>query len=150
MIKGQREFHGGLALVALSLFAFWEARYLPGMSDGSFGPGTAPRLYAGLLLVLGAVICATGLLVRAPVREAFGWRGLLCIVAAIVAFALLVRTLGLAATSFLCFMIGSIASREIRILEALVAGVVISGFCALLFVTLLNLPLSIWPSAWQS
>jgi putative tricarboxylic transport membrane protein len=146
-IKGQREFAGGLALVALSLFAFQQASDLSGMTDGSFGPATAPRLYAGILLVLGAALCAVGLFTQAPSREAFGWRGLLGVVGAIVAFAFLLRPAGLAVASFVSFLIGSLASRETRWIEALVAAAVLTGFCILLFVTLLNLPLPIWPLA---
>lgn len=149
-IRGPREFFGGLALVALALFAFWEASDLSGMADGSFGPATAPRLYAGLLLILGAAVCATGLFVRTPPHEAFGWRGLLGVVAAIVAFAWLMRPAGLAVASFLSFLIGSTASRETRWGEAVVAAALLTGFCAILFVTLLNLPFSIWPPAWSS
>jgi putative tricarboxylic transport membrane protein len=149
-VRGPREFSGGIALVALSLFAFWQARDLPGMTDGAFGPATAPRLYAGLLMVLGAGLCATGLFVPAPPRERFGWRGLLCVIAAIVAFAFLVRPAGLAASVFASFLVGSLASRETRWIEAVVAAIVLTAFCVFLFVTLLNLPFSVWPPAWAT
>jgi putative tricarboxylic transport membrane protein len=146
-IQGPREFFGGLALVALSLFAFWEARDLPGFTGGSFGPATAPRLYAGLLLGLGTLLCVIGVVVRSPARENLGWRGLLGIIAAIVAFAVLMRPAGLAVSVFSSFLIGSLASRETRWFEAVIAAAILAGFCVILFVTLLNLPFSIWPPA---
>jgi putative tricarboxylic transport membrane protein len=47
------DFWGGIAMIAIALFAFYASRDLPGMSGFSFGSGT-PRL-AGLLLALGVI-----------------------------------------------------------------------------------------------
>ena len=46
-IKGPQDFVGGLALMAVALFAFWASRDLQGMRGFSFGAGTAPRMFAG-------------------------------------------------------------------------------------------------------
>ncbi|MFK5592657.1 hypothetical protein V7O29_22495, partial [Escherichia coli] len=52
-IKGPQDFIGGLALMLLALFALWASRDLQGMHGFSFGAGTAPRMFALLLLALG-------------------------------------------------------------------------------------------------
>src|SRR5262245_61398796 len=57
-IPNPQDYYGGLALIGLSLFAFWAASDLPGMRGFSFGPGTAPRLFAGVLLAFGVAITA--------------------------------------------------------------------------------------------
>jgi hypothetical protein len=59
-ISNPRDFYGGLGLVLLALLALWASRDLAGMHGISFGPGTAPRMFACILLVLGAAIMAVG------------------------------------------------------------------------------------------
>ncbi|MEW6638957.1 MAG: hypothetical protein AB1586_00530 [Pseudomonadota bacterium] len=57
-LKGAQDYYGGLALIAVALFAFWAASDLNGMRGFSFGPGTAPRLFAALLAALGLAVAA--------------------------------------------------------------------------------------------
>jgi putative tricarboxylic transport membrane protein len=59
-ISNPRDFYGGLGLVLLGLLALWASRDLAGMHGISFGPGTAPRMFASILIVLGAAIMAVG------------------------------------------------------------------------------------------
>ena len=60
-IRNPRDFWGGLVLIALAIIAIWASRDLPGQRGFAFGPGTAPRLFAGLLAALGAAIALVGL-----------------------------------------------------------------------------------------
>src|SRR5262249_51403795 len=87
VIRNPQDFYGGLALVALSLFAFWASGDLPGMRGFSFGPGTAPRLFAGVLLTFGVVITATGLLTDGKPLERYAIRGPFWITVSIFVFA---------------------------------------------------------------
>src|SRR5688572_26098101 len=48
-----QDFYGGLAMVAIAIFALYASADLPGMRGFSFGPGTAPRLFGMLLGGLG-------------------------------------------------------------------------------------------------
>ena len=43
-IRGPQDFVGGLALIAIALFALWASSDLQGMHGFSFGAGTAPRM----------------------------------------------------------------------------------------------------------
>jgi putative tricarboxylic transport membrane protein len=115
------------------------------MRGFSFGPGTAPRLFAGLLLVLGGVIAAIGFFFEGAPLERYAVRGPLLVTAAILAFAAMIRPLGLVVSSFLTFMIAASASRETRWLEALITAAALTAFCTFLFPYLLNLPFHIWP-----
>jgi putative tricarboxylic transport membrane protein len=60
-VRAPRDFYGGLALIALAIIAIWTSGDLPGTHGFAFGPGTAPRLFAGLLAVVGALVALTGL-----------------------------------------------------------------------------------------
>src|SRR5262245_7944825 len=61
-VRGPRDFYGGLALIALAIVAIWTSGDLPGTHGFAFGPGTAPRLFAGLLAIVGALVALGGLL----------------------------------------------------------------------------------------
>ena len=52
-IGSRQDYFGGLGLVALALFALWASRDLPGMRGFAFGPGTAPRMFAIMLGLIG-------------------------------------------------------------------------------------------------
>jgi putative tricarboxylic transport membrane protein len=145
IIRNPQDFYGGLALAALALFAFWAGSDLPGMHGFSFGPGTAPRLFAGLLLAFGLGIAAIGYFTDGPALEAYGVRGPMMILVAIFAFAAMIRPLGLVVSSFLTFMIAATASAETRWIESTITAVVLTAFCTFLFPYLLNLPFQIWP-----
>jgi len=150
-IRAPRDFWGGLALVALAVLAFWATRELGGMQGVAFGPGTAPRLFAGLLGVIGLVVTATGLLVDGPPIEPFALRGPAFVLAGIGAFALMMQGLllppmGLVASAFAAFIISISGSREMRWLESLIAAAVMTLFCVVLFSWVLKLPFPLWPA----
>jgi putative tricarboxylic transport membrane protein len=70
-IRDPRDFYGGLALIALGVFALWASRDLPGMHGFAFGPGTAPRMFAIVLIGLGAIITGIGLVTEGAVVERY-------------------------------------------------------------------------------
>lgn len=76
-IRSPQDFYGGLVLVGVSLFAFWASSDLSGMHGFQFGPGTAPRIFASLLLAMGFAVAATGLLTDGPLVENQAVRGAL-------------------------------------------------------------------------
>jgi putative tricarboxylic transport membrane protein len=144
-IRAPRDFYGGLALVVLALLAIWAGGDLPGQHGFAFGPGTAPRMFAGLLALVGAAIALGGLLVDGPAVGGFAVRGPALVVAAILVFAVSIRPLGLVASSYLTFMVSIFGSSEMRWVESLIAAAVMTAFCVALFVYLLQLPFQLWP-----
>jgi putative tricarboxylic transport membrane protein len=155
-IRGPRDFFGGLALVALALFALWAASDLSGISGYSFGPGTVPRLFASLLILIGGIVAVGGLLNDGPPLESYALRGPAYVIAAIIAFALLIRgaqiggvripEFGLIVSTFLAFMIAVMGGHKIRWVESLFAAAAMTVFCIVLFRYLLQLPFPLWPS----
>lgn len=159
-IRGPRDFYGGLALIALAVFALWAGSDLAGMRGFSFGPGTTPRLFAFLLIVVGGAVAISGLFVDGPPLESYALRGPAYVVCAIVVFAVTIRgyrftffgaemripEFGLVAATFLAFMIAVMGGRQIRWLESLIAAVAMTAFCVVLFRYLLQLPFPLWPS----
>jgi putative tricarboxylic transport membrane protein len=148
-IRAPRDFWGGIALIGLAAFALWASRDLPGMRGFAFGPGTAPRMFAIVLGLLGLTVSITGLTTKGPGIDRFYFRGPFFITLSVTLFAWMVRPLGLVIASFLSIMAASGATPDSRPVETLIWGVVLTGFCVLLFPIALNLPLQLWPNSWD-
>jgi putative tricarboxylic transport membrane protein len=154
-VRGPRDFYGGLALIGLAIVAIWSSGDLPGMHGFAFGPGTAPRLFAGLLAVVGALVALGGLLFDGSPIESYAVRGPAWVLLGILAFAAMIRgfnlgfislpPLGLIPSTFAAFMISIFGSTEFRWVESLIAAVVMTAFSVVLFVYLLQLPFQLWP-----
>jgi putative tricarboxylic transport membrane protein len=145
LIKGPQDFYGGLVLVAISLFALWASSDLQGMRGFSFGPGTAPRMFAYLLLGLGVAVSVTGLLWEGTPLQRYGIRGPLFVTLAILSFAGTIRPFGLIISAFVSFMIAALGTHETRWTETIIVGIVLTIGCALLFPYGLGLPLDLFP-----
>ncbi|MET4201105.1 tripartite tricarboxylate transporter TctB family protein [Bradyrhizobium sp. LA6.12] len=144
-IRSAQDYVGGVILMALALFALWASSDLQGMRGFSFGAGTAPRMFGGLLVALSAAIALTGLLTDGPAMAHYSWRGPLFVMVAILFFALAIRPLGLVVTAFVSFMIAALGSHETRWLEAAIVGACLTLGCAILFPYVLGLPMPMFP-----
>jgi len=144
-VRSAQDYVGGVILMALALFALWASSDLQGMRGFSFGAGTAPRMFGGLLVALSAGIALTGLLTDGPGMSHYSWRGPMFVMAAILFFALAIRPLGLVVTAFASFMIAATGSHETRWLEAAIVGACLTVGCALLFPYVLGLPMPMFP-----
>jgi putative tricarboxylic transport membrane protein len=158
-IRGPRDFFGGLALIVVAAIALWASSNLPGQQGFAFGPGTAPRIFAGLLMAVGVVVALTGFFVKGPPIEGFAVRGPAYVLLAILLFAATIRgirievgaipihipALGMVPSTFLAFMVSLFGSTEFRLVESLIAAVAMTAFCVVLFVYLLQLPFQLWP-----
>jgi putative tricarboxylic transport membrane protein len=140
-----RDFYGGIALTMLATLALIASAELPGQRGFAFGPGTAPRLFSFVLAALGAAIAVNGVFVDGPPIEKYKIRGPSLVIIAIVGFAAMIRPLGLVPATFLAFMISILGSSEMRWIESTIAAALMTLFCVLLFVYLLNLPFQLWP-----
>ena len=145
-VRNPQDFWGCLVLMGLALFSLWAGSDLPGMHGFSFGPGTAPRLFAICLLLLAGAVLLSSVLIDGPVIGRFHARGPIVVMTAVLAFAALIRPLGLFATTFVCFMIAAAASRETRWVESTITAVGFTIGAVLLFYYGLSLQFQLWPA----
>ena len=129
-IRSAQDYVGGIVLMALALFALWASSDLQGMRGFSFGAGTAPRMFGGLLVALGAGIALTGLLTDGPPMAQYPWRGPAVRVARDPLLRLAIRPLGLVVTAFASFMIAAMGTHETRWMEAIIVGACLTLGCA--------------------
>ena len=144
-VRGPQDFVGGIALMAIAAFALWASSDLQGMHGFSFGAGTAPRMFAVLLLGLGAAIALMGVLVEGQHLATYHWRGPLFVSLSILSFAVTIRPLGLVISAFLTFMISGLGTHETRWKETIIVGICLTAFCSFLFPYGLGLPMQLWP-----
>jgi putative tricarboxylic transport membrane protein len=145
-IRNPRDFFGGLALIGVAVFALWASSDLPGMHGFAFGPGTAPRMFAVLLGILGAGIALVGFFTDGPNIERFAIRGPVLVTASILVFAGLLRPAGLVLAGFISMVVAASATNEVRWVETLIWSAVMTLFCVILFPYLLGLPMQLWPA----
>jgi putative tricarboxylic transport membrane protein len=142
----RQDFAGGLAIIAVAVFAWWLARGLPGGNGGGMGPGTLPKALAVLLGLLGALLAVNALVKPAAAGlERWSLRGPLLILGALVLFGVAVRPLGLAVAGPLAIAVGAFGSSEVRWRETLVFGLLMTAFCIGLFKFALGLPIPLAP-----
>ena len=83
-IRNPQDFYGGLVLIGVAILGFWALRRLPGQHGFAFGPGTAPRLFAGMLAGCGVLIALLGLVADGPKVERYAIRGPLLVTASVI------------------------------------------------------------------
>src|SRR5262245_24559807 len=144
-VRAPQDYYGGLVLMMLAVLALIASADLPGQRGFAFGPGTAPRLFAILLFGLSLAVTIVGVVSDGPAIEKYRLRGPLWVLVAICLFAAMIRPIGLVIASFLTWMISICGTTEMRWIESLIAAAVMTVFCVVLFVYLLNLPFQLWP-----
>jgi putative tricarboxylic transport membrane protein len=145
-VKNPQDFLGGIAMMVIAAFALWASSDLQGMRGFSFGAGTAPRMFAILLLGLGAAITLVGVLTEGPQLAKYQWRGPFFVTLAILSFAFTIRPMGMIFSSMASFLIAACGTAETRWVETIIVAICLTTFCALLFPYALGLPLQMLPT----
>ena len=132
----------GACVLAVGLFAVWEAASYPFGALRQPGPGLFPLMLGILMTALGLGIALEGLLTRgvAAGPERPNFRAILAIPAALAAFAILVERAGLVPAIFAAVLICSMAEPRLRIVSSALLAAGLAIVCVLIFVHGLNLP----------
>lgn len=145
IIKSPLDFAGGLFLIALAAVGFVGAFNLPFGAMSSIGSGLLPKSVAVLVAAFGLLMVLQSLFFEGDRLEAWGIRGPVFVLGAVLVFAFTIRTLGLAFAGPLCVLVSGMASRETRPLEIVIFSVVMTALCIGLFKFMLRLPIPIFP-----
>ena len=143
VIRAPQNFVAGLALIAIALIALTATRELGSGRFYAVGPALLPRGIATLLGILGAGLVAGSLLKDGEALGRWPLRGPLFVFLAVAAFALSIRTVGLALAGPLVVMVSGAASPETRLKELFVFAIVVTALSIGLFRYVLNLPIPI-------
>ncbi len=144
-IRSSRDFYSGVIFVLFGLVAFLMARSYPLGSAGRMGPGYFPTVLGLLLAGLGLVIVGRSLVLEGPRVTGFALRPLILVLAAVLAFGLLLEPVGLVAATVALVVIGCLAGAEFRWRDVAILCVILIALALGLFVYGLGLPLKVWP-----
>ena len=141
-----RDVFAGVIFVALGgLFALGSL----GLELGTafrMGPGYFPLVLAIVLISLGAATILKAFLeAPAPITD-MAWRGLVLVLAAPIAFGLLVRGLGLLPATAIVTFFSAFASRRTTALRAIFLAAVLTITCVIVFHYGLGLPIPLFGS----
>jgi hypothetical protein len=142
-VRSPSDLIGAIWLLTLSAVALASSAKLDAGTLRQMGPGMLPRSIAiaigvaGLLLLLMAFVRNGQSLGRWPLRAP------IVITLSVVAFALTIRTVGLAVAGPLVVIVSGGASAESRPRELVLFGIIITALCVGLFRYLLHLPIPV-------
>lgn len=155
-VRGQ-SFWSGTALIAFAALALWAMRDLESGSLSGLGPGGLPRAAAIFVGALGVLITFRSRKSPGEPLGTFGFRGVVVVVFAIIAFAVTIRPfdvgeitlpgVGMIVSGPLAIFIGGFATPEARWRDLAILACLLTAFCIILFGDLLGLPIPIFPTA---
>ncbi|KAA0677892.1 tripartite tricarboxylate transporter TctB family protein [Azospirillum brasilense] len=146
-IPGQapQDLAAGLLITSFGLIALWMGRDWPTGTLAYVQSGFFPRMIGMLMVLAGAVVTGRSLLSHGAALPSWGWRPLLGVTAAVLAFAGTVETLGLVSAVLILVGLGNLAGQPLRLVPLALLGGILAAGCVALFVWGLGLPLRVWP-----
>jgi hypothetical protein len=142
-VRAPQNLVAGASLLALGLFARWASADLDAGTLRSMGPGMLPRGVAALVALSGLSLVVLSLVKDGDPLGRWPLRGPFFVALGVVAFALTIRSVGLAVAGPLVALVSGGASPETRWKELIVFAIAITAFCILLFRYALHLPIPI-------
>lgn len=147
-IINSRDSLAGLLFLAAGLSGSYLASAYPLGNAMRMGPGYFPLLLGMVLAVLGGTLLLRGLRFgadREGLAGSLSWRPALCVVAGVIAFALLAQEQGLLLATMVLTVLSGLARRGARVPELLGLSAALAVFGVTVFSFGLGLPLPVLP-----
>ena len=161
-IKSQQDWWAGWMFIAFGLFfilvasgtpefinSMFGTKLIAGYQMGSsvrMGPAYFPVVLGGIIAVLGLLVLIDSMVEEGPKVAKFHFRPLIFIAISSLAFAYLLKPLGLALASIVLVFISAYGGHEFKWKEVAIMSVVLVIFSVLVFVKGLSLPFPVCPS----
>lgn len=146
-LKSPKDFYSGLMFVAFGLAAVVIGRDYPMGTAVRMGSGYFPTILGGLLMLLGGIIAARGMLRAGESLGGIAVKAMLLVLGAVAFFAGVVNIIGLAASVAGVAIISSLANPKFRPLEVTILVIVLIALAVGVFAYGLSLPFKVWPGA---
>jgi hypothetical protein len=142
-IKSPRDVGAAATFILIGVAGLWFGRQYDLGTASQMGPGYMPMLLSIGLILFGMVVGLRALAMQGPAFERIRWRSALLILAAILAFALLIETAGLLVATFAVVILAACASGETSWKETIGLAFCLAIFCVVVFVFALKQPIPV-------
>ena len=139
-LTSNKDFLAGLLMISIGAIGFYMALNYPFGTSLRMGPGYFPRVLAGLLIAFGLWIGLRGLRRGEKVEGIWGWKPLVLLTLAFVAFGWLMDKIGFIPSLVVLFFVSAFAGHEFRFKEVVVLTAVMIGFAYGVFIYGLGMP----------
>jgi putative tricarboxylic transport membrane protein len=146
-VFASKDFLAGILFLAFGLLGLWLGRSLQAGTAAAMDAGYFPRLVCGLLVVVGAALALISLFRENEAPDRGLWRPFFFITAASLAFALLLRPLGLVLTLAISIVLARLAAGNIRLLALVLLCLILIAAIVGTFVYALRIVIPLWPVA---
>jgi len=143
-VRSPQDLGAGVVFVligAAGLYFGWDLAY---GSAARMGPGYFPTLLSYLIIAIGLLLVGRGMTIDGPPIERLHIRPLFAILAAILAFGVLIEQVGLALTTALLTVGSAYARRDVDLKETVLLAIGLALFAVGVFVYALAQPLPAW------
>ncbi len=142
LIKNPKDFWTGILYVVFGAVGFWIARDYGMGAAARMGPGYFPMVLSGLMLVFGAASLIRSFIVPGEPVGHLHWKGIAVVCGATALFAFLLPRAGLLIALPVMVLVAASGSTKFKFeLKAVVGLLVLTGFCAGVFVKGLGVPM---------
>jgi len=142
-----KDFLAGNLYMAFGLLGLWLGRSLEIGTASAMEAGYFPRLVCMLLVALGATLAVISLLRPGETPERGTWRPFVFVTLSCLAFALLLRPLGLVLTLLISTVLARFAGGNLRPVALLLLCLILIVANVGIFVIALKIPIPLWPAA---
>lgn len=137
-----RDLVGGLLVAGTGAAFAISASSIPNWDPGSIGPGYVPMVVGIIAIVLGLTIAGKSFFIGHMV-PIVSLRPALAIFAAVIVFALMIRSTGFIPTLFAVVCVAALGSAKSRLLPVLMLAAAVAVGCWLIFLVGLGLPIDV-------
>lgn len=143
-VRSPQDLGAGVVFLAIGAAGLYFGQDLSFGSSARMGPGYFPTILSWLIIAIGLLLAAKSLRVDGPPIERLYFRPLFAILAAILAFGLLIDRIGLALTAVILTIGSAYARRDVDPKETLLLAIGLALFVVGVFVYGLTQPLPAW------
>jgi hypothetical protein len=137
-----KDFVAGLAYCAMGLTGIILARQYEFGNAGHMGPGYFPTMIGACLTLIGVISVVRSFVAAGEGIPSIAWRPLILVTLSVVLFAYFVPRLGVIASLAVLLAVSIFANRGARLTPlGVAAAVCLIGFCVVVFVKALGVPL---------
>lgn len=144
-VRNSKDLYAGLIFFLFGISSVIIALNYPMGTASRMGAGYFPSILGGILAIMGIGIAIRGLWFTAEPVKPFAFRPLFLVLGAVLAFALLLESLGLVVATFALIVISCLGGWEFRLREVVFLFLFLTALAIGIFAYGLGMPFKVWP-----